>query len=322
MHQQRTARESHGADTGVLPRIASTTALLLLRRRRRRPVVLATTLAVAALVVALLRRPVSTLSIALRRRRSPVALLGRWWATSIRAVAWRWCAVLLLLLLLLAAVSWPGVVECALACVLVDEEPAALSTLPLGVPWWRNGGWALMVVLRLSPVLLLPPVLLLSSVLLLSVLLLLAVLLLLLLLLLATTSKLRDEVLEEGHGVVICYVIFRPRIRLVSKDLKRGEEQQQTQKPSQRLNKKHDKAKGNQLAPRRMDAAFFSVPVVPFRSPPSPLFRGRSWIRLDRFELRRDNTDMPAARSSAGLDLSTGSPRPPTDIAGFTTSAT
>jgi hypothetical protein len=133
MHQQRTARESHGADTGVLPRIASTAALLLLRRRRRRAIVLATTLAVAALVVALLRRPVSTLSIALRRRRSPVALLGRWWATSIRAVAWRWCAVLLLLLL--AAVSWPGVVECALARVLVDEEPAALSTLPLGVPW-------------------------------------------------------------------------------------------------------------------------------------------------------------------------------------------
>jgi hypothetical protein len=133
MHQQRTARESHGADTGVLPRIASTTALLLLRRRRRRPVVLAAAAAVAALVVALLRRPVSTLTVALRRGWSPVALLGRWWATSIRAVAWWRCAVLLLLLL--AAVSWPGVVECALAGVLVDEEPAALSTLPLGVPW-------------------------------------------------------------------------------------------------------------------------------------------------------------------------------------------
>jgi hypothetical protein len=243
MHQQRTARESHGADTGVLPRIASTAALLLLGGRRRRPVVLAATLAVAALVVALLGRPVSALSIALRRGWSPIALLGRGWTTSIRAVAWWWCAVLLLLLLL-AAVSWPGVVECALACVLVDEEPAALSTLPLGVPWRRNGGWALLVVLLLSPVLLL------SSVLLLSVLLLLAVLLLLLLLLLAATSELRDEVLEKRHGVVICYVMFRRRIRWVSTDLKRGGEQQQTQKPSQRLNKRHERqGKGQSAGP-------------------------------------------------------------------------
>jgi hypothetical protein len=133
MHQQRTARESRCADTGVFPRIApTTTALLLLRRRRRRAVILAATTSavVAALIVALGRTPVAALPITALS----VALLRWWWAVSIPSLSVATLSVALLLLLL-ASVSRPGVVECALAGVLVDEEPAALSALPLGVPW-------------------------------------------------------------------------------------------------------------------------------------------------------------------------------------------
>ena len=168
MHQDCTADETSRSTCGILPCI---TPLLLLR---------------------LLLRDVAT----------SVFLLGVGTLLVVALLLLLLSVTALLSICPLALVARTGVLICALAILLVYEDPPAFVCYPLGVPGWGDRRWrALWLTVLLLAILLLTVLLLtvlLLAVLLLAILLLLAVLLLLLPAV-AVACELIYDAVKEAH---------------------------------------------------------------------------------------------------------------------------